>query len=156
MTEYQLRAELLKTFHDNNASESYSPIVASGSNGCVLHYTRCQDVLNDGDLVLIDAGAEYDHYASDITRTFPVNGRFTPEQQAVYDIVLEAELAAIDAAQVGNSWLAPHDAAVRVISRGLIRLKLLEGRLDTVIRNCLLYTSPSPRDLSTSRMPSSA
>ncbi|MFK7955239.1 MAG: aminopeptidase P N-terminal domain-containing protein [Lysobacterales bacterium] len=134
LTEYQLRAELLKTFHYNNASASYAPIVAGGSNGCVLHYTRCEDVLKDGDLVLIDAGAEYDHYASDITRTFPVNGRFTPEQRAVYDIVLEAELAAIDAAQVGNSWLAPHDAAVRVISRGLIRLKLLEGRLDSVIR----------------------
>ncbi len=134
VTEYQLRAELLREFHLSNASASYQPIVGGGANGCILHYTRCTDTLKDGDLVLIDAGAEYDHYASDITRTFPVNGRFTPEQRAVYDIVLEAEMAAIKAAQVGNSWLAPHDAAVRVITRGLIRLKLIEGRLDSAIR----------------------
>ncbi|MEM7705221.1 MAG: aminopeptidase P N-terminal domain-containing protein [Pseudomonadota bacterium] len=134
VNEYQLRAELLRIFHQHNACESYAPIVGGGSNACVLHYIRCQAELRDGDLVLIDAGAEYDHYASDITRTFPVNGRFSPEQRAIYEVVLEAQEAAIEAAQVGNSWLAPHDAAVRVITRGLIKLKLISGRLNTAIR----------------------
>lgn len=134
MMEYQLRAELLRVMHEQNAEASYAPIVGGGPNSCVLHYISCQERLNDGDLVLVDAGAEYDHYASDITRTYPVNGKFTDEQRAVYDIVLSAQEAAIAAARPGASWSAPHDAAVREITRGLLRLKLIEGRLNTAIR----------------------
>ena len=89
----------------------------------------------DGDLLLIDAGCELDYYASDITRTFPVNGRFTPEQRAVYEIVFEAQLAAIDKVRRDNHWNEPHDAAVKVITRGLKKLGLLEGTLPRLIRD---------------------
>ncbi|HEX7718960.1 MAG TPA: M24B family metallopeptidase, partial [Woeseiaceae bacterium] len=109
--------------------------VGSGVNSCTLHYIDNTAELCDGDLVLIDAGCEYDYYASDITRTLPVNGRFSPEQRAIYEIVLEAQLAAIDRTRKGNHWNDPHDAAVRVITRGLRKLGLLKGSLPKLIRD---------------------
>ena len=127
MREYELEAEIIHEFRRHDAIHSYSPIVGGGANGCVLHYVENNAVLEDGDLVLIDAGCEADYYASDITRTFPVNGRFTAEQLAIYEIVLEAQLAAIDKVRPGNLWNDPHDAAVNVITRGLKKLGLLSG-----------------------------
>jgi Xaa-Pro aminopeptidase len=134
LMEYEVEAEFMHEFRRNDAWVSYSPIVGGGANGCTLHYVENSAELRDGDLLLIDAGCELDYYASDITRTFPVNGRFTPEQRAVYEIVLEAQLAAIDMVRRGNHWNDPHDAAVKVITRGLKKLGLLEGRLPRLIR----------------------
>ncbi len=133
--EYEIEAEFRHEFRRNNAWVSYSPIVGGGANACVLHYVENSAVLEDGDLVLIDAGCELDYYASDITRTFPVNGRFTPEQLAVYEIVLEAQLVAIEKTVRDNHWNEPHDAAVRVITRGLRKLKLLDGSLPRLIKD---------------------
>ena len=132
--EYDLEAEIIGEFRRNNAMHSYSPIVGSGANACTLHYIDNNKRIEDGELVLIDAGCELDYYASDITRTFPANGRFTPEQRAVYDVVLNAQLAAIDKVIVGNHWNDPHDAAVREITRGLKKLGLLDGSLQRLIR----------------------
>lgn len=132
--EYQLEAEIAHEFGINGARyAAYSSIVGGGRNACVLHYTDNSMVLKDGDLVLIDAGCELDHYAADITRTFPVNGRFNKEQRALYDIVLAAQLAAIKKVRPGNHWNQPHDAAVKVITKGLLELGLLKGRLDKLI-----------------------
>ena len=133
--EYELEAELIHSFRSSDAINSYSPIVGGGANGCVLHYVDNNAPLVDGDLVLIDAGCELDYYASDITRTFPVNGKFSPEQRAVYEIVLEAQLAAIDKVRVGNHWNDPHDAAVKVITRGLRKLGILDGSVPKLIRD---------------------
>ena len=131
--EYEVEAEFRHEFRRNNAWVSYSPIVGGGENSCILHYVENSAMLEDGDLVLIDAGCELDYYASDITRTFPVNGKFSPEQKAVYEIVLEAQLAAIEKTVVGNHWNDPHDAAVRVITKGLKDIGLLEGSLQRLI-----------------------
>jgi Xaa-Pro aminopeptidase len=120
--------------HAGSRAPAYPPIVGGGPNSCILHYTENNAKLRDGDLLLIDAGAEYECYASDITRTFPVSGRFTPAQRAVYDIVLEAQLAAIEQVRPGNSWNAPHEAAVRVLTKGLVKLGLLKGRTATLIK----------------------
>jgi len=100
-----------------------------------LHYVENNAVLNDGDLLLIDAGCELDYYASDITRTFPVNGRFTPEQRALYEIVLEAQRAAIEKTVAGNHWNEPHDAAVKTITKGLCKLGLLKGSVPRLIKD---------------------
>ncbi len=135
MHEYEVEAEFRHTFRKHNAWSSYSPIVGGGANACVLHYVDNDAVLEDGDLLLIDAGCELDYYASDITRTFPVNGRFTPEQRAVYEIVLEAQLAAIEKTVHGNHWNEPHDAAVKVITKGLKKLGLLDGSVPALIRD---------------------
>ena len=135
MKEYEIEAEFLHEFRRHGTVPSYQPIVGGGENGCILHYTENRDPLRDGDLLLIDAGCEYDYYASDITRTFPVGGRFSPSQRAIYDVVLEAQLAAIDAVRPGNHWNEPHDAAVKAITRGLAKLGLLKGRLPTLIKN---------------------
>lgn len=132
--EYELAAEILHEFHLNGADISYPPIVGGGANGCILHYRENDQPLNDGDLLLIDAGCECECYASDITRTFPVNGRFTPEQRAVYEIVLEANLAAIAKVRPGNCWNDPHAAAVRVVTQGLRRLGLLKGSVAALER----------------------
>jgi Xaa-Pro aminopeptidase len=132
--EYQVMAELLHEFHRNEADISYHPIVGGGENSCILHYHENNAVLKDGDLLLIDAGCEYGFYASDITRTFPVNGRYSPEQRAVYEVVLKAQYAAIAATKPGNHWNEPHDAAVREITQGLIKLGLLKGKLQTLIK----------------------
>jgi Xaa-Pro aminopeptidase len=132
--EYEIEAELLYEFRRAGAQfPAYWPIVAGGANACVLHYVFNNAPLSDGDLLLIDAGCELDGYASDITRTFPVNGRFTPAQREVYEIVLAAQLAAIDKVRPGNSWNEPHDAAVRVLAQGMLDLKLLTGSLDQVL-----------------------
>jgi len=134
--EYQVEAELLHEFVRHGAREqAYSAIVASGPNACVLHYRENNRLMNDGDLLLIDAGCEYASYASDITRTFPVNGRFTGPQKAVYEVVLEAQLKCIDAVQPGAPFNAYHDTAVRVLSQGLIDLGLCQGSLDAVIES---------------------
>ena len=133
--EYQVEAEFIHEFRRNDARYSYSPIVAAGANACTLHYVDNSAELEDGQLLLIDAGCELDYYASDITRTFPVNGRFSPEQRAVYEIVLEAQLAAIDKVRKGNHWNDPHDAAVKAITRGLKQIGLLDGTLPKLIRD---------------------
>jgi len=132
--EYEVEAELLYEFRRNGAQfPAYSPIVAGGANACVLHYVFNDAVLRDGELLLIDAGCELDGYASDITRTFPVNGRFTGAQRAAYDIVLAAQAAAIAAVRPGKGWNEPHDAAVRVLAQGMRDLKLLQGSVDEIL-----------------------
>jgi len=133
--EYEVAAELLHEFQRHHADTSYQPIVASGRNACVLHYRDNAAELKDGDLLLIDAGCEHEYYASDITRTFPIGGRFTPEQRALYEVVLAAQRAAIDRCRTGNHWNDPHDAEVRVITQGLVKLGLLSGRLPKLIRD---------------------
>ena len=133
--EHAIEAELLHTFRRHGAVASYEPIVGGGANACVLHYRANNALLNDGDMLLIDAGAEFHGYASDITRTFPVNGRYTKAQRAIYDIVLAAQDAAIKQVRPGRAFNAYHDAAVRVISQGLIDLGLLEGSLHDVIES---------------------
>jgi Xaa-Pro aminopeptidase len=133
--EYEVMAEILHEFRSHNADVSYQPIVAGGANACVMHYRDNDQRLADGDLLLIDAGCEHDYYASDISRTFPVNGRFSPAQRAVYEVVLEAQLAAIDKVRPGNDWNQPHEAAVRAITQGLKDLGLLKGKLPRLIKD---------------------
>jgi Xaa-Pro aminopeptidase len=133
--EYGIVAELLHEFRRYNADTSYQPIVGGGANSCILHYRENDMPLQDGDLLLVDAGCEYSYYASDITRTYPVNGRYTPAQREVYDIVLEAQLAAIEQVRPGNHWNAPHDAAVEAITRGLVRIGLLKGKVAALIKD---------------------
>ena len=133
MNEAEIHAELLHEFVSNGCEPSYVPIVGGGANACVLHYIANNQPLNDGDLILIDAGAEFDGYASDITRTFPVNGRFSGEQRALYEVVLAAQVEAIDHVRAGNQWDEVHDAAVRVVVSGLLDLGLLKGDPDTII-----------------------
>ncbi len=134
MNEQAVEAELLHAFRSEGAVPSYEPIVGGGANACILHYRANNAPLNDGDLLLIDAGAEVDCYASDITRTFPVNGRWSPEQRALYDIVLAAQLASIEEVRAGRTFDAYHDAAVRRITRGLCRLGLLSGSVEKNLR----------------------
>ncbi len=135
--ESDLLAEYLYILATHRSQPSYTPIIGGGANACVLHYIRNDQPLRDGDLVLVDAGAEYDLYASDITRTFPVNGRFSGPQRDLYDVVLAAHGAAVDQVRCGNQWNQPHDAAVAVISQGLIDLGLLRGSLDQVLEEQL-------------------
>ncbi len=125
MMEYALEAELLYEFTRNGCQTAYNSIVGGGENGCILHYVENNAPLKEGDLVLIDAGGELDHYAADITRTFPVNGVFSPEQKALYQLVLDAQLAAIDAVKVGDHCKHYDAVAVRVLAEGLVRLGLL-------------------------------
>ncbi|MCB1560450.1 MAG: Xaa-Pro aminopeptidase [Rhodanobacteraceae bacterium] len=127
--EFEVEAELWREFRRHDAVPAYNSIVGSGANACVLHYVTNRDEYRDGDLLLIDAGAEFRGYASDITRTFPVNGRFSDAQREIYELVLDAQLAAIDIIQPGVSWIAIHDEAVRVLTAGLIRLGILKGTL---------------------------
>jgi Xaa-Pro aminopeptidase len=132
--EYEIEAELLYEFRRHGAQfPAYWPIVAGGANACVLHYRDNSQRLADGDLLLIDAGCELDGYASDITRTFPVNGRFSGAQRDIYDLVLAAQTAAIAEVKPGTAWNAPHDAAVRVLAQGFVDLGLCTGPLDTVL-----------------------
>jgi len=133
--EYEVMAELLHEFRSHNADVSYHPIVGGGANACVMHYRDNDQALRDGDLLLLDAGCEHDYYASDITRTFPVGGRFSSTQRAVYEVVLEAQLAAIDKVRPGNHWNQPHEAAVRTVTQGLVRLGLLKGRVPRLIKD---------------------
>ncbi|OFZ67628.1 MAG: Xaa-Pro aminopeptidase [Betaproteobacteria bacterium RBG_16_56_24] len=132
--EYQVEAELLHEFCCHGARHpAYTSIVAGGANACVLHYIENDAKLRDGDLLLIDAGCEVNGYASDITRTFPINGKFSAAQKDVYEIVLAAQAAAIGAAQPGMHWNEPHDAALRVLAQGFIDLKLCSGSVDEVL-----------------------
>ncbi len=130
LNEADIHAELLHTFTRHHCEPSYLPIVGGGANGCVLHYIANRDPLNDGDMLLIDAGAEYDGYASDITRTFPINGKFSPEQRDLYEVVLAAQAAAFEQAYAGKQWQDMHDAAVRVATEGMISLGILEHSLE--------------------------
>ncbi len=126
--EQQLEAIFLNACAERGARhQAYQPIVGGGANACVLHYVDNDDDLRDGDLVLVDAGCELDGYASDITRTFPVSGRFSEPQRQLYDLVLKAQQAAIAAVKPGKRWDAPHKAALRVLTRGLVDLGLIEG-----------------------------
>ncbi|GHD67207.1 aminopeptidase P N-terminal domain-containing protein [Jeongeupia chitinilytica] len=132
--EYELEAELLHDYYRQGSRfPAYTSIVAGGANACVLHYIENNARIADGALVLIDAGCEIGGYASDITRTFPVNGRFSPAQKAVYEITLAAHEAAQAESRPGNSWGAVHDAATRVLAQGMLDLKLLKGSLDEVL-----------------------
>ena len=131
--EYELMAEVHYVFHRHGCNPAYSSIVGAGNNACILHYTENNGSLQPGDLVLIDAGCEYQGYASDITRTFPINGKFSSAQQAIYEIVLDAQRAAIEKATIQNVWDDVHAAAVDVIVTGLLDLKLLEGDMQQVL-----------------------
>jgi Xaa-Pro aminopeptidase len=134
--EYEIEAELLYEFRRLGSQfPAYWPIVAGGANACVLHYRENDKRLADGDLLLIDAGCELDGYASDVTRTFPVNGRFTPEQRAIYDLVLAAQDSAIAATRPGVSWDEPHQAAIRTLVRGFIDLGFCKGSVDSVVES---------------------
>jgi Xaa-Pro aminopeptidase len=134
MMEYELEAEFLYEFRKVGGEPAYPSIVGGGGNACILHYTENNAELKAGDLVLIDAGVEHQCYASDITRSFPVNGRFSAAQRAIYELVLDAQLAAIEEVYPGNTWNAPHAAAVKVITRGLVKLGLLKGRPAALIK----------------------
>lgn len=138
--EYHLDAELLHEFRQHGSQyPAYGSIVAAGANACILHYRADAAPIRDGELVLIDAGCELDGYASDITRTFPANGRFTGPQRAVYELVLASQDAAVAATRAGARFVDPHDATVRVLSQGLLDLGLLDkakaGTVDDVIAN---------------------
>ena len=184
-SEYQLEGEIHHEFTRHGARyPSYNTIVGGGENGCILHYTENESELRDGELVLIDAGCEYQSYAGDITRTFPVNGKFTPAQRAIYDIVLESLETALRLYRPGTSIAEVTNAVVRIMVTGLANLGILKGEVDQLILDnahrpyfmhglshwlgldvhdvgyygtdrsrllepgiCLLYTSPSPRDV---------
>lgn len=135
MKEYELEAEFIHEFRRHGAECSYPPIVAAGANACILHYRANDAELADGDLVLIDAGCELGMYASDVTRTFPINGTFTAPQRELYEVVLEANRAATQKAVAGNHWNDPHDAAVDVVTRGLKELGLLEGKASHLVKS---------------------
>ncbi len=133
--EYEVEAEIMHDFMRNNCrSAAYPSIVGGGENGCILHYIENNKKLKNNDLLLIDAGAEYDYYAGDITRTFPVNGKFTASQKALYNVVLAAQKAAIAKVKPGNHWNQPHEEAVRVLTEGLVDLGLLKGKITTLIK----------------------
>jgi Xaa-Pro aminopeptidase len=132
--EYEVEAELLHEFRASGAQfPAYAPIVAGGANACILHYVQNDAQLDEGALLLVDAGCELEGYAADITRTFPVSGRFSGAQREVYEIVLAAQRAAMDRVRAGNAWNEPHDAAVRVLAQGMLDLKLLAGSLDQAL-----------------------
>lgn len=134
--ENEIEAEFLHEFYRKGAqAPAYTSIVAGGVNACTLHYNSNNAVLNDGDLLLIDAGCELDGYASDITRTFPVNGKFTAAQKDIYELVLAAQIAAIDKVNIENHWNAPHEAALDVLVQGFIDFGLCQGTKDEVLEN---------------------
>ena len=134
MYEYQLEAEYIHEFMKNGSKScAYPSIVGGGKNACILHYSDNSDLLNDGELVLVDAGCEYKNYASDITRTFPVNGKFSKSQEAVYEIVLEANKEAIKTVKVGLKPSDTENIAIKIITQGLIDLNLLDGELNELI-----------------------
>ncbi|MDA3913626.1 aminopeptidase P N-terminal domain-containing protein [Oleiagrimonas sp.] len=135
VAEFEVEAELLRVMRAQGAVSAYMPSVAGGVNACTMHYNANQSRLRDGDLLLIDAGAEVECYATDITRTFPVNGRFTRDQRALYDVVLTAQQAAIEQVRPGQPFSAAHEAAVEVIAEGLKTLKLLNGSLASILAN---------------------
>jgi Xaa-Pro aminopeptidase len=134
MHEYEIDAELLHVFRRHGSERpAYESIVGSGPNATILHYRAGNRVLSDGELLLIDAGCEYDYYASDVTRTFPVDGSFSDEQRAVYEVVLRAQKAAIDAVKPDVTLDEIHQGAIRSITEGLIDIGMLKGDLDSLI-----------------------
>jgi len=134
--EYQIEAEIIHHFIQNGLrAVAYPSIVAAGKNACTLHYTENVDKLKSGDLLLIDAGAECDHYAADITRTFPISGHFSEPQKQLYQLVLDAQAAAIEQIKPGHSWLSAHEAAVEVLTKGLVSLGLLKGKVKKLIKD---------------------
>jgi Xaa-Pro aminopeptidase len=134
--EYEIEAELLFVFRRHGAqAPAYTSIVAGGANACILHYIDNSARLNSGDLLLIDAGCELDGYAADITRTFPVNGRYTPAQKDIYQLVLAAQRAAIDQARPGNTWNDPHQAALGILVQGFVDFGLCQGSVDAVLES---------------------
>ena len=134
--EYQIEAEIISHFlHEGLRAVAYPSIVASGKNACTLHYTENSAKLKNGELLLVDAGAECDHYAADITRTYPVSGKFTEPQKLLYQLVLDAQLAAIEQIKPKSTFQAAHDASVAVLTKGLVSLGLLKGRVPTLIKN---------------------
>ncbi len=134
--EYEIEAEFLHEFYRHGAqSPAYTSIIAGGANACTLHYNANNCILKDGDLLLIDAGCELDGYASDITRTYPVNGKFSAAQQDLYELVLNAQLAAIAVAKPGNPWNTPHEAALDILIQGFIDFKLCKGSKDEVLES---------------------
>ena len=134
LNEYEVEAEFLHEFYKSSAqAPAYTSIVAGGANACTLHYNANNCVLNDGDLLLIDAGCELNGYASDITRTFPINGKFSPAQKDLYELVLSAQLAAINVAKPNNHWNAPHETALAILVQGFIDFKMCSGSVDEVI-----------------------
>lgn len=135
MMEWEIEAELLHEFRRHGGAAAYPSIVGGGENGCILHYVENNAALNDGDLLLVDAGCELENYASDVTRTYPVNGKFSKEQRALYEIVLDAQYAAIEKMRAGEHWNAFHEAAVEVITRGLVKLGILEGRVSKLVKD---------------------
>ena len=136
LNEYQVEAEFMHEFFRSGCrAPAYTSIVAGGVNACILHYNENNQLLRDGDLLLIDAGCEFEHYASDITRTFPVNGRFSPEQKAIYELVLKAQLDAIEQVKPGNHWDDPHNTTVKVLTEGLVALGLLQGEVSALIES---------------------
>lgn len=133
--EFEVQSEIEREFRKDGMEPSYTSIVGGGENACILHYVENRSVLNSGDLLLIDAGSEHQGYASDITRSFPVNGRFSLEQAQLYQVVLDAQKAAIAAVKPGNNWDAPHQAAVRSLTQGLVALGLLQGEVEDLIKD---------------------
>lgn len=132
--EYEIQAEMEHLFGLNGGTPAYPSIVASGANACILHYVENNRQLQEGDLLLIDAGCSYKYYNADITRTFPISGKFTPEQKTIYEIVLKAQIAAIEQVKPGNPYQQVHDSAVRVIVEGLMELGLLTGDIEEIIK----------------------
>ncbi|VAW68258.1 Xaa-Pro aminopeptidase, partial [hydrothermal vent metagenome] len=135
LNEYHLDAEIMYEFQRNGATWAYPSIVGGGANSCILHYTENNMVLNDGELVLIDAGCEVGGYDADITRAFPVNGKFSAAQKEIFDLVVQANLDAIKKVKPGNHWNDPHEAAVKTLTKGMIELGLLKGSLSKLIKD---------------------
>ncbi len=134
MYEYEIHAELLHEFIKSKSNEAYPSIVAGGKNACILHYTDNQSILRNGDLLLVDAAAEYENYASDITRTIPINGKFTKHQKIIYEIVLKAQKNAIKKCLIGNSLYDVHTEAIKTITKGLIEIGFIKNRLPKAIQ----------------------
>jgi Xaa-Pro aminopeptidase len=133
--EYHLEAEIVYEFNKKGSETAYPCIVGSGENGCILHYTENDQELSNGDLVLIDAGVEIEGYASDISRTFPVSGKFSDAQKELYQIVLDAQYAGIEKTKIGHHWNEPHEAVIEVITKGLVKLGLLKGHVKELIKD---------------------
>jgi Xaa-Pro aminopeptidase len=132
--EYQLEAELIHEFYRNGSrAPAYNSIVAAGENACILHYEENNALIKDGDLILIDAGCEYSNYSSDITRTFPANGRFSPAQKAIYELVLKAQLACIAKVKPGETLDNIHQTTLQILTEGLVELGLLKGTVDELL-----------------------
>jgi len=133
--EYELEAEFLSEFRRNGAGWAYTSIVGGGENSCILHYTENNSELKNKELVLIDAGAEYQGYAADITRTFPVNGKYTVPQKEIYEVVFKAQEAAFAKVKPGNHWNDPHNAAVKALTKGMVEIGLLKGKPAQLIKD---------------------